>query len=86
MSVMGAENKKFDVPVCNSFQAKVLNDQLCYEVDPNEYRNILTKEWDSGEKKGIKFYVDTSFERQTTLEKSEFMIYLDTLGNQNVSK
>ena len=32
MSAMGVKIDKFDVPVCNSFQAKILNDQLCYEV------------------------------------------------------
>ena len=33
MSTMGVKIDQFDVPVCNSFQAKILNDQLCYEVD-----------------------------------------------------
>ena len=33
MSAMGVKIDQFDVPVCNSFKAKVLNNQLCYEVD-----------------------------------------------------
>ena len=33
---MGVKIDQFDVPVCNSFEATVLNDQLCYEVDPNK--------------------------------------------------
>ena len=37
MSVVGTKLDKFDVPVCNSFKAKILNDQLCYEIDVNEY-------------------------------------------------
>ena len=37
MSAMGVKIDLFDVPVCNSFKAKVLNDQLCYEVDPNNF-------------------------------------------------
>ena len=37
MSSMGVKIDQFDVPVCNSFKAKVLNDQLCYEVDPNHF-------------------------------------------------
>ena len=36
---MGVKIDQFAVPVCNSFQAKVLNDQLCYEVDLNELSN-----------------------------------------------
>ena len=39
MSAMGVKIDQFDVPVCNSFQAKVLNDQLCYEVDLNRFTN-----------------------------------------------
>ena len=37
MSVVGTKLDKFEVPVCNSFKAKILNDQLCYEIDVNEY-------------------------------------------------
>ena len=37
MSAMGVKHKKFNVPVCNSFQAKILYDQLCYEVDLNKF-------------------------------------------------
>ena len=33
MKSMGREMKGFDVPVCDSFEAKIRNDQLCYEVD-----------------------------------------------------
>ena len=38
MSVMGVTSPKFSVPVCNSFKAKIREDQLCYTVDPNIYR------------------------------------------------
>ena len=37
MSVMGEENDQFNVPVCNSF--RIIGDQLCYTVDPNEYKD-----------------------------------------------
>ena len=39
MSSMGANNNQFYIPVCNSFQAKIVNDQLCYEVDLNRFSN-----------------------------------------------
>ena len=32
MSTVGIKIDQFDVPVCNSFQSKILNDQLCYEI------------------------------------------------------
>ena len=39
MSIVGVAHDQFDVPVCNSFQATVVNDQLCYEVDLNRFSN-----------------------------------------------
>ena len=35
---------QFEVPVCNSFKAKFVVDQLCYEVDPNDYINNASKD------------------------------------------
>ena len=83
MSTMGVEIEHFDVPVCNSFQAKVLNDQLCYEVDPNKYtyKDYLTaNEFKQAIKQGLTLYIDTNDDRQTKSENSDFMIYIDTLG------
>ena len=37
LSSMGVTMNQFSVPVCNSFRSIVLNDQLCYELNPNEY-------------------------------------------------
>ena len=37
MSAMGVKIWYFSFPVCNSFKAKLVKDQLCYEVDPNDY-------------------------------------------------
>ena len=39
MSTMGVMIDQFEVPVCNSFQTRIHNDQLCYEVDLNRFRN-----------------------------------------------
>ena len=83
MSNMGIKNKHFSVPVCNSFQAKVLNDQLCYEVDPNKYtyKDYLTaNEFKQAIKQGLTLYIDTNDDRQTKYENSDFMIYINTLG------
>ena len=41
MSVMGVKIDQFDVPVCNSFRPKIIMDQLCYTVDPNEYKHKI---------------------------------------------
>ena len=49
LSAMGVKiekiNKTIDVPVCNSFRPILVEDQLCYQVDPNKYiKNLPHKE------------------------------------------
>ena len=41
MSVMGIKIGQFDVPVCNSFRPRIVLDQLCYQVDPNKYKDKI---------------------------------------------
>ena len=68
MSAMGVKIDQFDHPVCNSFQAKIFNDQLCYEVDLNAYydenniENQLTL--------GFHFLIDYNEDRQVTVDQS----------------
>ena len=64
MSAMGKEIPQFDVPVCNSFQAKIFNDQLCYEVDLNRFANKTNVE--SNLKLGLSFIMDYNEDRQIT--------------------
>ena len=61
MSVVGVKIDQFDVPVCNSFQARILNDQLCYEVDLNEFSN--TENIDKQLKLGFSFFMDYNEDR-----------------------
>ena len=64
MSAVGVKIDQFHVPVCNSFKAKVLNDQLCYEVDPNLFidRTNTLKYL----KLGLVLVLDYNEDRQTT--------------------
>ena len=57
-----------EVPVCNSFKAKILNDQLCYEVDLKEYRDSNTK-FDRNLKLGLVFFMDYNEDRQVVVEE-----------------
>ena len=68
MSAMGTKIDEFDVPVCNSFQAKVLNDQLCYEVDLNKLsnKNNLDREL----KSGFSFIMDYNEDRQVAFNRN----------------
>ena len=65
MSVVGVKIDQFDDPVCNSFQAKVLNDQLCYEVDLNKLSNKsnIAKELELG----FSFIMDYNEDRQVSI-------------------
>ena len=80
MSAMGVKIDQFDVPVCNSFQAIILKDQLCYEVDPNLYKSFFTAE---DLKYELKLYIDVNNDRQATSRDSVFKMHLDTLGTVN---
>ena len=62
MSSMGVKMDNFTVPVCRSFEAKIMNDQLCYEVDLKtfSYNNNIEKEL----KIGFNFLMDYNEDRQ----------------------
>ena len=65
MSSIGIKIDQFNVPVCNSFQAKILNDQLCYEVDLNRFSD---KDKIEDELKiGFTFIMDYNEDRQATI-------------------
>ena len=67
MSAMGIMIDKFSHPVCNSFQARIYNDQLCYEVDLNAYfdKNNIVNQL----KLGFHFLMDYNEDRQVTLDQ-----------------
>jgi len=60
MSVMGVKINQFDVPVCNSFRPKIIRDQLCYTVDPNEYKHKI----DLKGELSLSFYIHYNEDRQ----------------------
>ena len=64
MTSVGVKIEQFDVPVCNSFKARILNDQLCYEVDLNEYSDKYKIEREL--KVGFHFIMDYNEDRQIT--------------------
>ena len=54
-------NDNFSVPICNSFKAYILNDQLCYQVDLNKWKRKFSPK---NLKLGVTFFVDNNEERQ----------------------
>ena len=67
MSAMGVDINEFDVPVCNSFEEKILNDQLCYEVDLKKFSNPDNIENEL--KVGFYFLMDYNEDRQVTFNQ-----------------
>ena len=66
MSAMGVKIDQFDVPVCNSFQAKIQNDQLCYEVDLNRF--VDAENLGSQLKLGFNIIMDYNEDRQIVFD------------------
>ena len=74
MSAMGIKIDQFDVPVCNSFKPKYVFNQLCYEVDPNEY---VSKVFDERVTElGLTLIIDYNEDRQlifNDIENQQFI-------------
>ena len=97
MKAMGTKVKGFNIPVCNSFKAKVVHDQLCYEVDLKNYEKKENREKELSD--GLILLLDLNEDRQTfggemikngmtesfnNGKEESFQIHLDTICN-NVS-
>ena len=39
MSLVGETDPNFSIPVCNKFKPRILEGQLCYYLDINEFKN-----------------------------------------------
>ena len=79
MSVMGVKIDQFKVPVCNSFKAKIIRDQLCYDVDPNDYKDKLK----SKEKMSLSIFISYNEDRinENKLSLQDSSITINTIGN-----
>ena len=63
-SAVGVKVEQFNVNVCNSFQAKIFDDRVCYEVDLDKIsnKNNIEKELEQG----FNFLMDYNEDRQVT--------------------
>ena len=66
MSAMGTMMDQIEIPICSSFEPKVLNDQLCYEVDLDRFSNKTNR--DKEMKDGFIFLMDYNEDRQKTIQ------------------
>ena len=60
MSLLGRKVDGFQDPVCNAFTQKIVNNQLCYEVDLNRFRDQV--DWKESLQSGLFFVIDTNDE------------------------
>ena len=65
MSIMGTKMDGFQAPVCNSFRPKIFEGQLCYEVDPDIYRNNIS----DNSILGLSLLISFNEDRQYTIRK-----------------
>ena len=84
LSVMGVKIDQFDDPVCNSFRPKIILDQLCYTVDPNEYKDKINLEGDMSLSLFIHYNEDRQMEDID--EMVEPLITIDTISNNFLTK
>ena len=91
MKIMGKKINGFDDPVCDSFEAKIRNDQLCYEIDLEKFKD--QKRIKEQLKSGLVLFLDYNLERQSETynpqkviklesEEKDVHIYLDTISKQ----
>ena len=78
MSAMGVKIDQLNVPVCNSFKAKIMQDQLCYQVDPNKFRDKI----DLKAGLALTLFIDYNEDRQSRIDDNseEPFITIDTIG------
>ena len=93
MNALGIQVDNFDVPVCNSFKAVIHNDQLCYQVDLEKFRDpqVIDKQL----KHGLVMILDENKDRQfltkdkkvsgtrnlfSPEEENSIQIHLDTIS------
>ena len=67
----GVNIDQFSIPVCNCFKPKILDDQLCYEVDPNRYIDVTVP---GAYFQGITLVIDYNEERKISYFKEKEIV------------
>ena len=69
--ILGEESPDFHVPVCRLFREKIVNGQVCYEADLNQYRDRVN--WKEALSSGLSLIIDTNdeYDVKNIMEKNE---------------
>ena len=71
VGIFGEEISDFHVPVCRLFREKIVNGQVCYEADLNQYRDRVN--WKEALSSGLSLIIDTNdeYDVKNIMEKKE---------------
>ena len=69
MPTLGKQIDQFSVPVCNSFKTTILQDQVCYELEPSKVIN--SENVDEALKLGLTMILDYNEDRQVKYSKQQ---------------
>ena len=70
ISNMGLNHDDFGIPVCNSFQTKILRNQLCFEIDLEEFNKEERNKVENLEA-GFVFIIDFNEDRQVMIKEKK---------------
>ena len=79
---MGIKIDQFDVPVCNSFKPRLVHDQKCYTVNPNEFKEYINLEEDLS----LSLFINYNEDREMDFQNNEtitedHVIRIETISN-----
>ena len=60
LSLVGTNIDQFHSPVCTAFKQKIVNDQVCYEIDVNRFKGDV--DWEESLQFGLSLVLDTNEE------------------------
>ena len=92
MSLLGENIEQFSHPVCTAFKPKMLEGQMCYQLDLEEIQKQVS--FKKGDNNGLIFLMDYNedkaineqFKKEyeaTLLPNDEAIIFVDTLGKSH---
>ena len=72
MELVGTNHKEFPIPVCSAFVKTILNNQVCYKIDVNEFIKEVT--FDGQQKISLNLFLDYNEEKQYFGQKRDLRV------------
>ena len=87
MTALGRKIENFTQPICTHFKPKMLNGQMCYQLDLQDVQK--ERKFAKGERNGLSFLLDYNEDKmikdpsakiEDSISNDGATIYVDTLG------